>query len=67
MIYVMSYSCLKMMFIRELKSLLLNKVVDGGPAGIKAGGKVTKAYLSDLDKKEWFSLRMKNEDVKQAT
>ena len=47
----------------RVEKLVLNKVVDGGPAGIKAGGKVTKAYLADLDKKEWFSLRMKNEDV----
>ncbi len=47
----------------RVEKLVLNKVVDGGPAGIKAGGKVTKAYLTDLDKKDWFSLRMKNEDV----
>ncbi len=47
----------------RVEKLVTNKVADGGPAGIKAGGKVTKAYLAELDKKEWFSLRMKNEDV----
>ena len=47
----------------RVEKLVLNKVVDGGPAGIKAGGKVTKAYLTDLDQKEWFSLRMRNEEA----
>jgi DNA-directed RNA polymerase subunit beta len=47
----------------RVEKLILNKIVDGGPAGIKAGGKVTKAYLTDLDKKDWFSLRIRNEDV----
>ena len=47
----------------RVEKLVLNKVVDGGPSGISAGSKVTKAYLSDLDKKDWFALRMKNEDA----
>ncbi len=47
----------------RVENLILNKVADGGPAGIKAGGKVTAAYLSDLDKKDWFLLRMKNDEV----
>ena len=47
----------------RVEELVLNKVADGGPAGIKAGGKVTKAYLADLDKKDWFALRLKNADA----
>ena len=47
----------------RVEELLTNKVVEGGPSGIKAGGKVTKAYLTDLDRKDWFSLRMRNEDI----
>ena len=47
----------------RVENLVINKVADGGPAGIKPGGKVTKAYLSELDQKEWFSLRMRNDDV----
>jgi len=43
------------------EKLVLNKVADGGPAGIKAGSKVTKAYLSDLDRNDWFELRLHNE------
>jgi len=47
----------------RVENLVTNKVADGGPAGIKSGGKVTKAYLSELDKNDWFSLRMRNDDV----
>ena len=47
----------------RVEAAILNKVVDGGPAGIKPGGKVTKAYLDELDRKDWFDLRMRNEDV----
>ncbi|HIQ14435.1 MAG TPA: DNA-directed RNA polymerase subunit beta [Leucothrix sp.] len=47
----------------RVENLVLNKVAEGGPAGIKPGGKVTKAYLADLDKKEWFSLRMRVDEV----
>ena len=47
----------------RVEELVTNKVAEGGPAGIKAGGKVTKAYLTELDRKDWFSLRMRNEDI----
>ena len=47
----------------RVEKLVLNKVVEGGPAGIKAGAKVTKAYLADLDQKDCFALRMKNDDA----
>ena len=47
----------------RVENLVINKVADGGPAGIKAGSKVTKAYLTDLDKKDWFLLRMRNDEV----
>ena len=47
----------------RVESSILNKVVDGGPAGIKPGGKVTKAYLEELDRKDWFDLRMRNDEV----
>ena len=43
---------------------VLNKVAAGGP-GIKKGAKVTKEYLSGLDRDDWFKLRMSNEAVNQ--
>ncbi len=48
----------------RLEKALLNKVVSGGP-GIKKGAKVTKDYLSSLDRDDWFKLRMSNEAMNQ--
>ncbi len=47
----------------RVEKLILNKVVDGGPAGIKSGGKVTKVYLDDISRLEWFDLRMRNDEI----
>ncbi len=46
----------------RLEKALLNKVVAGGP-GIKKGSKVTKEYLGNLDRDDWFKLRMSNDTV----
>jgi len=48
-----------------LESLLLNKVVEGGPARLKAGSKVTKAYLSDLPREKWFAIRLSDDKANQ--
>jgi len=45
------------------ENLLLGKVVDKGLKGLKKGAKVTKAYLTDLPKKQWFSIHIQNETV----
>ena len=47
----------------RVEKLITNKVADGGPAGIRSGGKVTSNYLDDLDRREWFELRMRNDEV----
>jgi len=47
----------------RLSRILTGKVVDGGPAGLKADDKVTKTYLTDLPRKEWFSIRLRNEEA----
>ncbi|MEZ5492751.1 MAG: DNA-directed RNA polymerase subunit beta [Gammaproteobacteria bacterium] len=48
----------------RLEKALLNKVVAGGP-GIKKGAKVTKEYLTSLDRADWFKLRMSNDAANQ--
>ena len=52
----------KDLFARAEK-LMLNKTAAGGPAGLKSGGKVTQAYLDDLDKDKWFEIRLKTDDA----
>ncbi|MCP5346958.1 MAG: DNA-directed RNA polymerase subunit beta [Gammaproteobacteria bacterium] len=48
----------------RLEKALLNKVAAGGP-GIKKGAKVTKDYLSNLARDDWFKLRMSNDAANQ--
>ena len=50
----------------RLSRLITGKVVDGGPAGLKADDKVTKTYLADLPRKDWFSIRLRNEEATAA-
>ncbi|MDH3672096.1 MAG: DNA-directed RNA polymerase subunit beta, partial [Gammaproteobacteria bacterium] len=50
----------------RIERLLISKTVDGGPAGLKAGDKVTKAYLAELARDKWFDIRLRNEDGSRA-
>ena len=47
----------------RVKSLILNKIVVGGPNALKRGMKVTQSYLDQLERDRWFSIRMQNDDV----
>ena len=46
----------------RLESVLVNKVADKGP-GLKKGAKVTQSYLDELQRDEWFKLRMRNDEA----
>jgi DNA-directed RNA polymerase subunit beta len=45
----------------RIAKLLLNKVAEGGPAGLKAGDRVTKQLLSQLPREKWFEIRLRDE------
>ncbi|MBV2122140.1 MAG: DNA-directed RNA polymerase subunit beta [Candidatus Thiodiazotropha sp. (ex Ctena orbiculata)] len=47
---------------QRVEKMLIGKVVDGGPSQIKAGTKVTKAYLADLERDKWLEIRLRNEE-----
>ena len=47
----------------RLEKLLIGKAADGGPKGLKGGAKVTKAYLSDIDRDKWFEISLKADDA----
>ena len=51
-------------FLRVGK-LLLGKTAEGGPKKLKAGTKITKAYLDELKRDEWFEIRLRNEEANQ--
>ena len=52
---------------QRVERLLVGKVADGGPQGLAAGSKVTKAYLYELagqgSRDQWLEIRMRSEDV----
>ncbi|KPK10080.1 MAG: DNA-directed RNA polymerase subunit beta, partial [Acidithiobacillales bacterium SG8_45] len=50
----------------RVERLLVGKVADGGPGALKAGDKVTKNYLAELERDKWFDVRMRNEEVSQT-
>ena len=50
----------------RLEKQLTGKVADGGPNGLKADDKISKVYLTELERGKWFDIRMRNEEVSQA-
>jgi DNA-directed RNA polymerase subunit beta len=52
-------------FLR-VEKMLIGKVADGGPGGLKAGAKITKTYLADLAKRDqWLEIRLRSEESAQ--
>jgi len=49
----------------RLEDVLVGKVADKGPAGLKKGSKISKAYLADLDREDWFNLRMRTDAINE--
>ncbi|MFV1992544.1 MAG: DNA-directed RNA polymerase subunit beta, partial [Acidiferrobacterales bacterium] len=50
----------------RLESMLIGKVADGGPNGLKANDKISKDYLTEIGRQQWFDIRMHNEDASKA-
>jgi len=50
----------------RLESMLIGKVADGGPDGLKANDKISKDYLTEIGRQQWFDIRMHNEDASKA-
>jgi DNA-directed RNA polymerase subunit beta len=49
----------------SLAESLMDQVVDGGPAKLKSGAKITHAYLQELPHDKWFDIRVRDEAVHQ--
>ncbi len=48
---------------QRVEKMLLGKVADGGPKGLKKDSKVTKAYLEELPREKWTEIRLRNDDA----
>jgi len=46
----------------RVEKMLLGKLADGGPTRLKAGSKITKGYLQEIDRDQWLEIRLKNEE-----
>ena len=47
----------------RVEQMLLNKLADGGPNGLKAGAKITQAYLDEVSREQWFEIHLRNDDA----
>ncbi len=51
---------------QRIEKALIGKVAAGGPNGLAAGAKITKAYLDELPRDQWFQVRVKADDANAA-
>lgn len=49
----------------RVHNLLLNKVAQGGPSGLKSGSKITQDYLEKVPREKWFNIRLQNDAISQ--
>ncbi len=45
----------------RIERLLIGKTVNGGPKRLAKGAEITKAYLDDVDRYQWFEVRLADE------
>ncbi len=50
---------------QRVEKMLLGKQADGGPNKLKAGSKITKAYLGELGRDQWLEIRLHNDTAAQ--
>jgi DNA-directed RNA polymerase subunit beta len=51
---------------QRIEKALIGKVAAGGPNGLAAGAKITKQYLDELPRDQWFQVRVKADDANAA-
>jgi DNA-directed RNA polymerase subunit beta len=47
----------------RIEKMLVGKIAEGGPKKLKAGAKVTRAYLDEVPREKWFEIRLRNEEA----
>lgn len=48
--------------LNRVENLLINKVAEKGPNKLKAGTKITKAYLTEIPKEKWFEISLRSDE-----
>jgi len=49
----------------RVERMLTSKMAQGGPNKLKSGSKITKAYLDELAREQWFEIRLKNDNANE--
>ena len=49
----------------RVERMLTSKVAQGGPNKLKSGSKITKAYLEEVPREQWFEIRLKNDEANE--
>ena len=49
----------------RVERMLTGKMAQGGPNKLKSGSKITKAYLDELSREQWFEIRLKNDEANE--
>jgi DNA-directed RNA polymerase subunit beta len=47
----------------RVERMLIGKQAEGGPNKLVKNSKITQAYLDELDKDQWFAIRLKNDEA----
>jgi DNA-directed RNA polymerase subunit beta len=47
----------------RIEKLLMGKTANGGPKKLAKGTKISKAYLSEVERHDWFAVRLATEDA----
>ncbi|QJD30737.1 DNA-directed RNA polymerase subunit beta [Methylococcus geothermalis] len=50
-------------FYQRAEQMVLGKVADMGPAGLKRGATVTREYLDSIKPAQWLEIRLQDEDL----
>ena len=48
---------------QRVRTTLIGKLAAGGPRKLKSGTKITEEYLDELQRDEWFEIRLDDEDA----
>jgi len=49
----------------RVERMLTGKMAQGGPNKLKAGSKITKAYLDEMPREQWFEIRLKSDEASE--
>ena len=49
----------------RVERMLTGKMAQGGPNKLKSGSKITKVYLDEVPREQWFEIRLKNDEANE--